>query len=252
MRKKGKTLIESTGTNTTSSNGANAGTYGGRSYKRLISTCYVIQVGHNIEYTEFSSGPLSRGSRKIKEWYIVVTQTIYRWMEPPSISDVYNKLAEHSPAHLPDCCSSLSVSLLKRLASLLPPDPALTLSIGSGSGLDLKAVEVPTTTNKYMPANRLQIVNGYRDLCDLAADASAWMFVYPRDIWLLREYVQVFGGQKCHLIIWIGPRADQLESEFFGEMWIKASRTTRLWHCGGGDQSTMMDLSPSDFVKYLA
>ena len=160
-------------------------------------------------------------------------------MDPPSITDVYNKLAEHSPAHLPDCCSSLSISLLKHLASLLPPDPALTLSIGSGSGLleallihqrpklNLKAVEVPTTNNKYMPAERLQIVNGYRELCDLAADASAWMFVYPRDIWLLREYVQVFGGQKCHLIIWIGPRADQLESKFFGDMWIKEETEER-------------------------
>ena len=196
-------------------------------------------------------------------------------MEPPLISDVYNKLAEHSPAHLPDCCSSLSVSLLKRLAALLPSDPALTLSIGSGSGLlealllqqrpklDLKAVEVPTTNNKYMPAERLHIVNGYRDLCDLAADASAWMFVYPRDVWLLREYVRAFGGQRCHLIIWIGPRADQLESGFFGEMWIKEEmeecglksyETMALWRrCSiniDGYKST--DQSPSDFVKYLA
>ena len=168
-------------------------------------------------------------------------------MESPSISDIYNKLTEHSPAHLPDCCSSLSVSLLKRLASLLPPEPALTLSIGSGSGLlealllhqrpklDLKAVEVPTTDNKYMPVDRLQIVNGYRDLCELAADASAWMFVYPRDVWLLREYVRVFGGQKCRLIIWIGPRADQLDSEFFGEMWVKEE----VEECGLKNYETM-------------
>ena len=168
-------------------------------------------------------------------------------MEPPSISDVYNNLAENSPAHHPDCCSSLSVSLLKRLAFLLPPDPAPTLSIGSGSGLlealllyqrpklDLKAVEVPTANNNYMPADRLQIVNGYRDLCDVAADASAWMFVYPRDIWLLGEYVQAFGGQKCHLIIWIGPRADQLESKFFGEMWIKEE----MEECGLKSYETM-------------
>ena len=195
-------------------------------------------------------------------------------MEPPSISDVYNKLAEQ-PAHLPDCCSSLSVLLLKRLASLLPPDPALTLSIGSGSGLlealllqqrpelDLNAVEVPTNDNRYMPADKLEIVNGYRDLCDLAADASAWMFVYPRDVWLLREYVQAFGGQKCHLIIWIGPRADQLEREFFGEMWIKEEmeecglknyETMALWRrCSiKNDRSKSTDQSLSDFVKYLA
>ena len=195
-------------------------------------------------------------------------------MEPPSTSDVYNKLAEQ-PAHLPDCCSSLSVSLLKRLASLLPPDPALTLSIGSGSGLlealllhqrpelDLKAVEVPTNHNEYMPTDRLQIVKCYRDLCGLAADASAWMFVYPRDTWLLRQYVQAFGGQKCHLIIWIGPRADQLESKFFGEMWIKEEmeecglknyEIMALWRrcLINNDGSKSTDQSQSDFVKYLA
>ncbi len=156
-------------------------------------------------------------------------------MQSSSISDTYQSLPDTSPIHLSDCCSSLSKSIIKRLASLLPSDPALTLSIGSGTGLlealllhqrptlDLKAVEVPVANNKYLPADRVQIVNGYRDLCNLAADASAWMFVYPRDAWLLREYVQAFGTQrqKCELIIWIGPRADQLGNDFFGEMWIE-------------------------------
>lgn len=168
-------------------------------------------------------------------------------MEPPSISDAYKMLTEYSPIHLPDCCSSLSVPFLKLLASLLPSDSGLTLSIGSGTGLlealllhqrptlDLKAVEVPTSNNKYMPADRIQIVSGYRDLCNLAADAKAWMFVYPSDVWLLQEYVQAFGGQKCHLIIWIGPRADQLESEFFGAMWLKED----FEECGLKDYETM-------------
>lgn len=168
-------------------------------------------------------------------------------MELSSISDTYDMLTEYSPIHLPDCCSSLSVSFLKRLASLLPSDPELTLSIGSGTGLlealllhqrptlDLKAVEVPTTNNKYIPADRIQIVNGYRDLCNLAADANAWIFVYPRDVWLLHQYVQAFGGQKCDLIIWIGPRADQLESDFFGAMWFKED----FQECGLKDYETM-------------
>lgn len=124
---------------------------------------------------------------------------------------------------------------MEHLASLLPPDPALTLSIGSGTGLleallrhqrptlNLKTVEVPTTNNKYMPLDRTEIVNGYRDLCRLAADASAWMFIYPRDAWLLRKYVQAFGNQKCELIIWIGPKADlpELGNKFLGETWMK-------------------------------
>lgn len=131
---------------------------------------------------------------------------------------------------------------MEHLASLLPPDPALTLSIGSGTGLlealllqqrptlDLKAVEVPSTKNKYLPADRVEIVNGYRDLCSLAADASAWMFIYPRDPWLLQKYVQVFGVQKCKLIIWIGPKADlpEIENDFLGPVWIK----TDFENCG--------------------
>ena len=168
--------------------------------------------------------------------------------ETPSISHVFQGLALSTPGHLPACCSSLSLSLIQHLASLLPPDPALTLSVGSGTGLlealllyqrptlDLKAVEVPSSnSSKYMPVDRLRIVNGYRDLCDLAADASAWMFVYPRDTWLLQEYVRAFGEQKCELIIWIGPRADQLENDVFGGMWMKED----LENCGLRDYETM-------------
>ena len=155
-------------------------------------------------------------------------------IETPSISDVFKELTVSTPENLPACCSSLSLSLIQHLASLLPPDPALTLSVGSGTGLlealllyqrptlDLKAVEVPSTnSSKYMPVDKMRIVNGYRDLCDLAADASAWMFIYPRDTWLLQQYVRAFGDQKCELIIWIGPRADQLENDVFGDMWMK-------------------------------
>ena len=163
------------------------------------------------------------------------------------ISDMYNNLTETSPAHHPDCCSSLSVALIRHLASLLPPDPALTLSIGSGTGLleafllhhrpllHLKAVEVPTASNKYLPCDRLEIVNGYRDLCALAADARAWIFVYPRDACLLQKYVQAFGHQNCELIIWIGPRVDQLEDEFFGGMWVEEV----FDHCGLKDYEIM-------------
>ena len=124
---------------------------------------------------------------------------------------------------------------MEYLASLLPPNPALTLSIGSGTGLlealllvqrptlNLKAVEVPTTNNKYMPVDKVEVVNGSRDLCSLAADASAWMFIYPRDTWLMQKYVQHFGVQKCELIIWIGPKADHpnIEKDLLGKVWIK-------------------------------
>ena len=169
-------------------------------------------------------------------------------MESSFISDTYTSLTGTSSFHLPDCCSSLSVPFIEHLTTLLPPDPSLTLSVGSGSGLlealllhrrptlNLKAVEVPPTNNKYMPKDRVQIVHGYRDLCGLAADASAWMFVYPRDSRLLRNYFQAFGDQRCELIIWVGPRADQLEDAFFGEMWIKED----FENCGLKDYESML------------
>ena len=168
--------------------------------------------------------------------------------ETPSISDVFNGLTVSTPNHLLACCSSLSLSLIQHLASLLPPDPALTLSVGSGTGLlealllyqrptlDLKAVEVPSiNSSNYMPVDKMRIVNGYRDLCDLAADASAWMFIYPRDTWLLQQYVRAFGDRKCELIIWIGPRADQLENDVFGDMWMKEN----FGNCGLRDYEIM-------------
>ena len=167
--------------------------------------------------------------------------------ETPSISDVFKGLTVSSPDHLPACCSSLSLSLIQHLASLLPPDPALTLSVGSGTGLlealllhqrptlDLKAVEVPSINNKFMPVDKMKIVNGSRDLCDLAADASAWMFIYPRDTRLLQRYVRAFGDQKCELIISIGPRADQLKNDVFREMWMKED----FENCGLRDYEIM-------------
>ena len=168
-------------------------------------------------------------------------------MESSFISDIYTSFTGISSSHLPDCCSSLSLPFIGHLNTLLPPDPALTLSVGSGTGLlealllyqrptlNLKAVEVPTTNNKYMPIDKVQTVHGYRDLCGLAADASAWMFIYPRDSWLLQKYVQAFGDQRCELIIWVGPRADQLEDTFFGEMWIKED----VEECGLKDYECM-------------
>ena len=168
-------------------------------------------------------------------------------MESSFISNTYTSLTEDCPFHLPDCCSSLSLPFIEHLTTLLAPHPALTLSIGSGTGLlealllhrrptlNLKAVEVPTTNNKYMPIDKVLIVDGYRDLCGLAADASAWIFVYPRDNWLLQTYVRVFGDQRCELIIWVGPRADQLEDAFFGATWTKEI----IEDCGLKDYESM-------------
>lgn len=85
-----------------------------------------------------------------------------------------------------------------------------------------------------MPIDRIEIVNGYRDLCNLAADASAWLFIYPRDAWLLQKYGQAFGDQKCNSSSGSG-RGQTHENEFFGEMWIKQD----FEECGLEDYEVM-------------
>ena len=180
-------------------------------------------------------------------------------MAPTPLSDIVRLLtAISSPLNLAHCSSSLSMSFVQHLASLLPPDPALTLSIGSGSGLlealllhqrpalNLKAVELPKVKNIYMPVDKMAIVNGDKDICPLAADASAWMFVYPREALLLQQYVLAFGNAECKLIIWVGEKADlpELEHNFLGKKWIKED----IEKCGlkDDDLMTLWRRHPSD------
>ncbi|KAJ4343645.1 hypothetical protein N0V95_006619 [Ascochyta clinopodiicola] len=122
------------------------------------------------------------------------------------------------------CCLALSRSLVAHVHSLLPPAPALTLSIGSGFGLleahlaaspyyaHIVGVEVEPSPNVYLPAARHHVVHGTRFLEPLAAEASAWLFVYPRRVGLVDEYLATYGrvseGKAVHVIVWIGPQAD--------------------------------------------
>ena len=124
------------------------------------------------------------------------------------------------PTYHPDCCCSLSIQLVDTLVDLLSPTPCLMVSIGSGTGLlealllqkhpalPIKAVEVSNAVNKYMFEEDLSIVLGTWDLCSLAADAHVWLFVYPREVRLLKRYIEAYGSQNVRSVIWLGPKAD--------------------------------------------
>ncbi|KZM26667.1 uncharacterized protein EKO05_0008802 [Ascochyta rabiei] len=135
---------------------------------------------------------------------------------PPQLTD--------RPTLYAGCCLALSKPLVAHVHSLLPPAPALTLSIGSGFGLleahlaaapyhaRIVGVEVEPSPNTYLPAARHRIVHGTRFLEPLAAEASAWLFVYPRRVGLVDEYLAAHGrvseSRRVHVIVWIGPQAD--------------------------------------------
>ncbi|KAF2128758.1 hypothetical protein P153DRAFT_266877, partial [Dothidotthia symphoricarpi CBS 119687] len=118
------------------------------------------------------------------------------------------------------CCLALSAPLLDRLRTLLPSPPDLTLSIGSGYGLleacliaephflRVVGVEVAPSSNIHLPAANHRSVYGTRSLEPLATEAVAWLFVYPRRVGLINEYIAEHGKGKLETIVWMGPNAD--------------------------------------------
>lgn len=122
-----------------------------------------------------------------------------------------------TPKTYPGCCLALSTTLLSHLRTILPEPPSLTLSIGSGYGLlealllsDRKVVgvEVRPTSNQYIPTPHHRVVYGSHTLDPLAAKATTWMFVYPKRVGLVEEYIKEFGDQDVEKIVWVGPKAD--------------------------------------------
>ncbi|KAG9195040.1 hypothetical protein G6011_00160 [Alternaria panax] len=124
------------------------------------------------------------------------------------------------PTAYPGCCLALSESLIGYLGSLLPQPPSLALSIGSGFGLlesylivqphahHVIGVEVEPSSNQYLPPSNHRVVHGSRFLAPLAAEATTWLFVYPRRVGLLREYLAEHGEGSVKRGIWAGPKAD--------------------------------------------
>jgi hypothetical protein len=123
-----------------------------------------------------------------------------------------------TPTPYSGCCLALSAPLVAHLQSLLPPAPSLALSIGSGFGLleaylvaqnrNLIGIEVEPSSNQYLPASHHRVVHGTRFLEPLAAEATTWLFVYPRRVGLVQEYLTEYGNGSVDQIIWAGPKAD--------------------------------------------
>ncbi|KAI0803460.1 hypothetical protein GGR55DRAFT_662673 [Xylaria sp. FL0064] len=186
----------------------------------------------------------------------------------------------NKPTRHPGCCLSLSQPLLATIRALLQsiPDekkssdehelaePALILSIGSGTGLlegllhlylndgdrgrdSLSPASVPTrdwrvegvevnqaAANIHLPKDRINQVAGTWALHEpRARDATALMFVYPRDGALVRRYVEVFmaAGDDGGRGRWGGggneyERERMHEGECMSDSAIKGETTKRI------------------------
>lgn len=138
-----------------------------------------------------------------------------------------------TPVQHPDCCASLSSALVSKILQILPPRPAFTISIGSGTGLLealilqaqtgvlLEAVEVRgVNLNSYLPEESIHVVSGTWELCPRASKADVWMFVYPREISLIRRYFDELGTRHLKILVWLGPRSDYLAvDQFMSSLW---------------------------------
>ncbi|KAI0164560.1 hypothetical protein GGR57DRAFT_203866 [Xylariaceae sp. FL1272] len=167
------------------------------------------------------------------------------------------------PRRYPGCCLSLSTSLLDTIATQLAATTSthidetspLILSIGSGTGLVEELLQAHLTqtqitdaesrpwrcegvelssVNTHLPEDRINTVRGTWALHPRADDATVLLFVYPREIDLVAQYLEKYmknsvpveNGDRCagdaggkenkpQLVIWIGPRIDYL-SDYTG------------------------------------
>lgn len=135
------------------------------------------------------------------------------------------------PAPFADCCAAISRPLVQAITDRLPRSPALVLSIGSGSGLlenlllqhgsvsndvpslNLYGVEVPTCTNKHLPEDRSLTVASTNTLYSDAMFASALIFVYPRQVGLIAQYLNACCGGALEKVLWLGHRSDWLDTQ---------------------------------------
>ncbi|PYH47878.1 uncharacterized protein BP01DRAFT_335514 [Aspergillus saccharolyticus JOP 1030-1] len=139
-----------------------------------------------------------------------------------NLSQLSAQLTPH-PQPFPNCCLALSSTLTTYLATnLLPAHPHFTVSIGSGSGLlealisyrhpdiTVEGVEVRADVNRYIDELDMNLVPGTWGLCERAAAARAWMFVYPREPGLVRRYLES-GNGLVQMVVWLGPQADWMD-----------------------------------------
>lgn len=125
-----------------------------------------------------------------------------------------------SPSSYPGCCLALSVLFLDYIHSILPSPPSTILSIGSGYGLleafllaepnclNIFGVEVHPSSNRYLPSAHHRTVCGSRFLDPIATQSKAWLFVYPKRVELVDEYIREYGDGCVEKIVWAGPMVD--------------------------------------------
>ena len=146
------------------------------------------------------------------------------------------------PSRHPDCCLSISSTLLDTITSVFRENiPAgLVLSVGSGTGLLeallhakwtpsplwIEGVEVlQSASSKYLPEQCCETVKGTWEISPRAEHAASILFVYPRSPELVRRYVQLFARPSSPLraVMWLGPNCDwpELQACFaLGPGWL--------------------------------
>lgn len=137
---------------------------------------------------------------------------------------LWDRLSD-TPVHFPDCCPAISRPLLQTILDHLPAGPALTLSIGCGSGLleaallhvcneisgpriDLRGVEVDSCPSKHLPPELVARVQSTTSLYPDAVLATALLFVYPRQPTLLGSYFDACSDGVLETVVWLGHRSD--------------------------------------------
>lgn len=154
-------------------------------------------------------------------------------MDLPNLDDV--------PRRYPDSCLSISTHLIRTLTDVLTsdcsrasgPQKSLVVSVGSGSGLleahlqslwsslpgcklTIEGVEVRTAeevcpVNRYLSEEHCTTVRGTFEVSQKGREASALVFVYPREPVLIQRYLQVAkddGDSPLETLVWLGPKAD--------------------------------------------
>lgn len=148
---------------------------------------------------------------------------------------------DDAPRRYPDFCLSISTQLIRTLTDVLSSACStsgrqkenLVLSVGSGSGLleahlqslwsslpdcnlTIEGVEVRTAeqarpVNRYLSEEHYATVRGTFEVSPRGRDASALIFVYPREPVLIQRYLQAArddGNSPLQAVLWLGPKAD--------------------------------------------
>lgn len=170
-----------------------------------------------------------------------------------SVSSVWLPTLTNTPLRHPDCCISLSSTLLHTITASLSESiqSGLVLSVGSGAGLLeallyamwtsssvshttnllIEGVEVMGSAtsdfhspNKYLAEQCFDTVKGTWAVSSRIKYVKALMFVYPRSTKLTRLYIEeadLLSG-PLHVVLWLGPNCDwaEFKSCFTDKGWV--------------------------------